>query len=100
MGDGIIYEPWKAIKSHIQADFVAEWTETQLPPPQIQSKCWTLYFDGSLMKTVAGTSLVFISPLRVRIRYAIRIHFVATNNVAEYEALINRLHITVELRIK
>ena len=28
MGDGITYEPWKAIKSQILADFVAEWTGT------------------------------------------------------------------------
>jgi hypothetical protein len=33
------------------ADFVAEWTDTQLPPPQIQAECWTLFFDGSVMKT-------------------------------------------------
>jgi len=35
MRDGIIYEPRKAIKSHVLADFVVEWTGTQLPPPQI-----------------------------------------------------------------
>jgi len=71
MGDGITYEPQKGIKSHVLADFVAEWTGTQLPPPQTQHECWTLYFDGSLMKTGAGTGLVFISPLGVRMRYAI-----------------------------
>jgi len=62
MGDGITYEPRKAIKSQVLANFVAEWTGTQLPPPQIQHECWTLYFDGSLMKTRAGAGLVFISP--------------------------------------
>jgi len=35
MGDGITYEPRKAIKSQVLADFVDEWTGTQLPPPQI-----------------------------------------------------------------
>lgn len=35
MGDGITYEPRKAIKSQILANFVAEWTGTQHPPPQI-----------------------------------------------------------------
>ena len=71
MGGGITYEPRKAIKSQVLVDFIAEWTGTQLPPPQIQSECWTLYFDGSLMKTGVGAGLVFISPLRVRMRYAI-----------------------------
>ena len=100
MGDGITYEPRKAIKSQVLADFVAEWTGTQLPPPQIQHECWTLYFDGSLMKTGAGAGLVFISPLGVRMRYAIRLHFPASNNAAEYEALVNGLHIAIELGIK
>ena len=59
-----------------------------------------MYFDGSLMKTRASVGLVFISPLRVRIRYTIRLHFPASNNVAEYEALVNGLHIAIELGIK
>jgi hypothetical protein len=35
MGETLAYVPHKAIKSQILADFVAEWTNTQLPPPQI-----------------------------------------------------------------
>jgi hypothetical protein len=64
MGGMLTYASRKAIKSQILADFVAEWTDTQLSPPQIQAECWTLYFDGSVMKTGAGVGLLFISPLR------------------------------------
>jgi hypothetical protein len=64
MGEMLAYAPRKAIKSQILADFVAEWTDTQLPPPQIQAECWTLYFDGSVMKTGAGAGLLFVSPSR------------------------------------
>jgi hypothetical protein len=53
MGETLAYAPRKAIKSQILADFIAEWTDTRLPPPQIQAECWTLYFDGSVMKTGA-----------------------------------------------
>jgi hypothetical protein len=56
MGETLAYAPRKAIKSQILADFIAEWTDTQLPPPQIQAECWTLYFDGSVMKTGAGAA--------------------------------------------
>jgi hypothetical protein len=35
MGETLTYAPHKAIKSQILADFVTEWTDTQLPPPQI-----------------------------------------------------------------
>ena len=50
-----------------------------------------MYFDRSLMKTEAGVGLLFISPLGVHMRYVIRLHFAASNNVADYEALVNGL---------
>jgi ribonuclease HI len=59
-----------------------------------------MYFDGSVMKEGAGVGLVFISPLGVRMEYMVRLHFPASNNTAEYEALINGLWIAVELEIK
>ena len=100
MGESLTYAPRRAIKSQILADFVAEWTDTQLPPPQIQGECWTVYFDGSVMKTGAGAGLLFISPLWEHMRYVIRLHFPASNNIAEYEALLSGLHIAIELGVK
>jgi len=44
--------------------------------------------------------LLFVSPLGVHMRYVIRIHFVVSNNVAEYEALINGLRIAIELGVR
>jgi ribonuclease HI len=43
---------------------------------------------------------VLISSKGDRLLYVIRLHFHATNNVAEYEALVNGLGITTELRIQ
>jgi hypothetical protein len=77
MGQGITYAPRIAIKSQALADFVAEWTETQLPPAPLDEEYWTMFFDGSLMKKGAGIGLMFISPLGVRMRYVVRIHFPA-----------------------
>ena len=59
-----------------------------------------MYFDGSLMKKGAYVGLVFISPLEVRMRYMVRIHFPFSNNVVEYEALKNGLLIAIELGIR
>jgi hypothetical protein len=100
MGETLAYAPRKAIKSQILADFVAEWTDTQLPPPQIQAECWTLYFDSSVMKTGAGAGLFFVSPLGEHMRYTVRLHFPASNNKAEYEALLCGLKIAIEIGIK
>jgi ribonuclease HI len=100
MGETLAYALRKAIKSQILADFVAEWTDTQLPPPQIQAECWTLYFDGSVMKTGAGAGLLFVSPLGEHMRYAVRLHFPASNNMAKYVALLCSLKIAIEIGVK
>jgi ribonuclease HI len=100
MGETISFAPQKAIKSQVLADFVAEWVDTQLPIAPIQPELCTMYFDGSLMKTGAGAGLLFISPLRKHLRYVLRLHFPASNNMAEYEALFNGLRITIELGVR
>ena len=100
MGQGILYAPRTAIKSQVLADFVVEWTEVQMPPVAVDQEYWMMYFDGSLMKNGAGARLVFVSPLGVRMRYMVRLHFPSSNNVAEYEALINGLRIAIELGIR
>jgi ribonuclease HI len=100
MGRNIAYAPRSTIKSQVLADFVAEWTEIQTPPPKIEHETWIMYFDGSVMKEGAGVGLVFILPLGVRMEYMVRLHFPASNNAAEYEALINGLQIAVELGFK
>jgi hypothetical protein len=99
MGETLSYALHKAIKSQVLVDFLAEWTDTQLPPIQIKAELWTMYFDGSLMKIGAGAGLLFISPLGIHMRYVIRQHFAASNNVAEYEALVNGLRIAIELGV-
>jgi ribonuclease HI len=100
MGETISFAPRKAIKSQVLADFVAEWVDTHLPTAPIQPELWTMFFDGSLMKTGAGVGLLFISPLGKHLRYVLRLHFPASNNVAEYEALVNRLRIAIELGVR
>ena len=78
-------------------DFVAEWTEVQLPTPDITHEYWTMYFDGSMMVPGLGARVVLIFLDRSRLRYAIHLHFSASNNAEEYEALINGLRIAIEL---
>ena len=56
-----------------------------------------MYFDGSVMAPGSRSRVVLISSDGSRLRYAIRLHFLASNNAVEYEALINRLCITIEL---
>src|SRR6187551_4069368 len=59
-----------------------------------------MYFDGSVTKTGAGAGLLFVSPLGEHIRHVVRLHFPASNNMAEYEALLAGLRIAIELGVK
>ena len=99
MGQGISYATCTTIKSQALADFMAEWTETQLPLAPVDEEYWTMFFDGSLMKTGVGLGLVLVSPLGVQMRYMICVNFPACNNMTEYEALLNSLPIA-ELGIR
>ena len=56
-----------------------------------------MYFDGSVMAHDSGAVVVLISPDGSKLRYAIRLHFLASNNTMEYVALINGLCIANEL---
>ena len=69
----------------------------QLPTSDITYEYWTMYFDGSVMAPGSGAGVVLIFPDGSRLRYAIRLHFSASNNTIEYEALINGLCIAIEL---
>jgi hypothetical protein len=100
MGETLSFAPRKAIKSQVLADFLAEWTDTQLPTTPIQIELWTMYFDGSLMKTGADAGLLFVSPLGNHLRYVIHLHFPVSNNVTEYEAMVNGLSIAIELGVQ
>ena len=48
-----------------------------------------MYFDGSVMAPDSGARVVLISLDRSMLRYAIRLHFLASNNATECETLIN-----------
>ncbi|XP_072146368.1 uncharacterized protein [Setaria viridis] len=92
--------PHHVIKSQIQANFVAEVTKIQEPPSLERSKHLTMYFDGALNLEGAGAGVLFISPKSEQLKYVLQIHYKATNNDTEYEALIHGLRIAALLGIK
>jgi ribonuclease HI len=61
---------------------------------------WQMYFDGLLKLQGAGTGILFIAPGGEQLNYALQLLFSASNNAAEYEALIHGLNIAVSLGIK
>jgi hypothetical protein len=69
--------------------------------PSSPKSWWTLWLNGSTPSfQQLRSNRNFISPLGKHLRYVLRLHFPASNNVAEYEALINGLCIAIELGVR
>ena len=60
----INYKPRQAIKSQVLADFVAEWTDAEIPKDYDTYSNWVMHFDGSKMLTGLGAGVVLTSPHR------------------------------------
>ena len=52
------------------------------------------------MRTGLGAGVVLTSPKGDKLKYALQIHFAASNNVTEYEVLIHGLRLAKELGIR
>ena len=65
-----------------------------------ESEYWIMHFDGSKMKEGAGAGVVLKSPKGDTTEYVLQIHFNASNNVAEYKALLYGLHIAKDIGVK
>jgi ribonuclease HI len=68
-------------------------------PPSI-TPIWKLFFDGASSREGAGAGVVFVSPAQETISLSYKLEFEATNNVAEYEALVLGLRAAREMGIQ
>ncbi|XP_030930921.1 uncharacterized protein LOC115956763 [Quercus lobata] len=101
----IRYMPHTAIKGQVLADLVAEFTEPTLEgmevsrSPSVGEKListvsqhehnwWKAHIDGAANQRGSGVGLVLVSPEGITIEKSLRLGFSATNNEAEYEALL------------
>jgi ribonuclease HI len=57
-------------------------------------------FDGSKMREDLGAGIVLISPKGDKLHYALQIHFTASNNVVEYDVLMDGLKLDKEIGIR
>src|SRR3954465_10619616 len=67
--------------------------EVQTPGPPDLSNSWKMFFDGSKRHQGTGAGVVLISPKGDKLKYILQINFEkASNNEAEYEALLHGMH--------
>ncbi|GJU36881.1 reverse transcriptase domain-containing protein [Tanacetum coccineum] len=104
-GYDIQYRPRTAIKGQILADFIVERPEEESPDelmaePEELPELWTLFTNGSSCVDGSGAGLILTNPEEAEFTYAMRFRFEATNNEAEYEALIAGLRIAKQMGVK
>jgi hypothetical protein len=61
---------------------------------------WTLYFDGSKSQEGSGAGSILINPKGKRHFMSCRLEFECTNNIIEYEALVQGLKKSIDLNVK
>ncbi|XP_056854988.1 uncharacterized protein LOC130509719 [Raphanus sativus] len=95
----IEYRPRAAAKAQVLADFIIELTSEQLDS-EMESPKWSLYVDGASSKQGSGIGLRLTSSAGETIEQSYRLGFSASNNEAEYEALIAGLKLALSLGIR
>ena len=53
-----------------------------------------MHFDSSKMKSGLGAGIVLTSPKGNKLSYVLQIHFAASNNVTEFEALVHGIRLS------
>ena len=92
----IIYKPRTAIKWQILADFIMKFTPaelaeaTKLTPNLL---IWRLSVDGAANVQGSDAGMILTSPDGIDVEYALRFGFQASNNEAEYKAVVVGLNL-------
>ena len=99
--------PRTSVKGQILADLMAEFTEPALEEMSTTQNMdgksvgmislqeppfWKVYIDGATNQRSSRVGLVLISPKNLTIEKSLRLGFSATNNEAEYDSLLEGVH--------
>ena len=85
------------MKGQVLADFMAEFS----PRDEVEMVChvgcrpWRVFVDGTSSAIRAGAGIVIVTPEEIRLEHFFKLRFRASNNEAEYEALLSRLKIVL-----
>ncbi|KAK3009678.1 hypothetical protein RJ639_013667 [Escallonia herrerae] len=99
----IQYKPRTAIKAQALADFIVECTLLKDPPQLVISEVpnpWNLYVNSSSAIGSSGARIILINLEGFIVEYTLRFGFQASNNEAEYEALLAGIRLAHALKFK
>nr|GEV79303.1 reverse transcriptase domain-containing protein [Tanacetum cinerariifolium] len=101
----IQYRLRTSVKGQILADFIVERPEDDTPDTPMEDKeelpdPWILFTDRSSCIDGSEVGLIITNPKGMEFTYALRFRFNATNNEAEYEALVAGLRIAGQMGVQ
>ncbi|GAA0175366.1 hypothetical protein LIER_28553 [Lithospermum erythrorhizon] len=104
----ITYAPRTSVKPHALTYFVIECTTRQPlkidgakePLEATKTLEWVVYVDGARNSKGSGAGIIIRGPDQITMEYALRFLFEATNNEAEYEAMIAGLMLVKSLGVQ
>ena len=81
------------MKGQVLTDFIAEFSPKNVGKIicNVGSRPWKVFVDGALSAMGFGAGIVIITLTGIRLEHSFRLGFKASNNEAEYEALLARL---------
>ena len=89
------YESAQTVKGQVMADFVSQHCGAELGIVDLVP--WTLFFDGSSCGVGSGIGIVLVSPRGATFELSFPIEATATNNQAEYQALLKGIWLLQEI---
>ncbi|XP_016178934.1 uncharacterized protein LOC107621425 [Arachis ipaensis] len=90
----IQFQPRSVLKAQVLADFITELT------PDERNKTWELHVNGASSREGSGAGIILKEGNEVIAEQALQFHFSASNNQAEYEALIAGLKLTLSHQVQ
>ena len=90
------YESAKAVKRQAVADFVVQHCGSELT--MVDLVPWTIFFDESSCGNGSGIGVVLISPRGEIFEFSFPIEVSATNNQAEYRAILKEIQLLQEVK--
>ncbi|KAI3470756.1 hypothetical protein Pfo_027419 [Paulownia fortunei] len=82
------------------SEYDIDYQPREMTPTDEVPEAWLLHVDGSATISSCGACIMLTSPEGEELEFAVRFEFKTSNNEAEYEALVRRLKMALELGVR
>ena len=94
----IRYRPRSSVKGQVLADFITEFSRRRevVIVYHVEVQPWKVFVDDASSAMGVGAGIVIITLEGIRVEHSFRLGFKASNNEAEYEALLAKLKVVLD----